>query len=250
MAAEKRYWWLKLQKDFFKSKRIKKLRKLAGGDTYTIIYLKMQLLSLQTDGMLYYSELEDTFAEEIALDIDEEPENVAITIQYMLRVGLMETKDNLFYTLPFVTENIGCETQEAVRQRKSRKNRKLLQSCDNSVTLSQNCHVEKEKELEIEKDKEYIGSKAPKFSPPSIDEVAAYCKERNNNINPEAFIDYYASQKWKKANGRPLEDWKAAVRTWEKKDFNNPPKKQTFNNCEQRATDYDSLAAAIVGGNT
>ena len=47
MAGNKRYYWLKLMDDFFDSKRIKKLRKMAGGDTYTIIYLKMQLLSLK-----------------------------------------------------------------------------------------------------------------------------------------------------------------------------------------------------------
>ena len=52
ITAQKRYYWLKLQDGFFTSKRIKKLRRLAGGDTYTIIYLKMQLLAMKTDGVL------------------------------------------------------------------------------------------------------------------------------------------------------------------------------------------------------
>ena len=51
--SEQRYYWLKLNKDFFKSKRIKKLRKLAGGDTYTIIYLKMQLLAISENKILW-----------------------------------------------------------------------------------------------------------------------------------------------------------------------------------------------------
>ena len=80
-----RFYWLKLNKDFFKSKRIKKLRKLAGGDTFTIIYLKMQLLATPTEGVLTYTGLEETVAEEIALDIDEDPENVKITLQYLLK---------------------------------------------------------------------------------------------------------------------------------------------------------------------
>ena len=42
--AEKKYYWLKLKEGFFEQKIIKKLRKIAGGDTYVIIYLKMQLL--------------------------------------------------------------------------------------------------------------------------------------------------------------------------------------------------------------
>ena len=48
--------------------------------------------------------------------------------------------------------------------------------------------------------------------------IPPYCLERNNNVNPEAFIDYYSSQNWKKANGEPLTDWKAGVRTWERKE--------------------------------
>ena len=55
MAKEKRYYWLKFQGDFFDSKRIKKLRKLAGGDTYLVIYLKMQLKALKTGCILEYT---------------------------------------------------------------------------------------------------------------------------------------------------------------------------------------------------
>ena len=68
--------------------------------------------------------------------------------------------------------------------------------------------------------KDSIGkdSKYKRFTPPSVDEVRAYCEERNNNIDAEAFVDYYSSQKWKKANGRPVEDWRACVRTWEKRE--------------------------------
>jgi len=152
MTEPKRYWWLKLPRDFFKSKRIKKLRSIAGGDTYTIIYLKMQLLSLQDDGYLYFDNVEDNFAEEIALDIDEKPDDVAITIQYLLAKGLLAQLDDSTYELPFTKENIGCETQSAVRKRRSREKQKSLQFCDNVTELSQNCHVEKEKEKEKEKD--------------------------------------------------------------------------------------------------
>lgn len=56
---------------------------------------------------------------------------------------------------------------------------------------------------------------------PSIEEVKEYCKERKNHIDPEAFIDYYAQQGWKLSNGNPMKDWKAAVRTWERR---NKPK--------------------------
>ena len=77
----------------------------------------------------------------------------------------------------------------------------------------------------IEKEYSDIYKEKPKktrFVPPTIEEVQTYCQERNNNIDPEAFIDYYSSQKWKKANGRPVEDWKACIRTWEKRNKDKP----------------------------
>ena len=75
----KQYWWIRLQEDFFQSKEMKKLRKIAGGAVYTVIYLKMQLLAMKSGGKLFWDGVEETFAEEIALVIDEEPENVAAT---------------------------------------------------------------------------------------------------------------------------------------------------------------------------
>ena len=76
MAENKKYYWLKLMNDFFTQPRIKKLRKIAGGDTYTIIYLKLQLLSLKNNGVLIFEEIEDNVIEELALTIDEEVDDV------------------------------------------------------------------------------------------------------------------------------------------------------------------------------
>ena len=58
--------------------------------------------------------------------------------------------------------------------------------------------------------------KAKRFYPPTLDEVKQYCEERNNNIDPMAFIDFYSSKGWMIGKNR-MKDWKAAVRTWERK---------------------------------
>lgn len=60
--------------------------------------------------------------------------------------------------------------------------------------------------------------KRKRLTPPSVDEVRAYCMERNNGIDPEAFVDYYTARGWKYGQGKPIADWKAAVRTWERRD--------------------------------
>ena len=59
--------------------------------------------------------------------------------------------------------------------------------------------------------------KTKRFTPPTLEEVEAYCLERGNSVDPERFIDYYTSNGWK-VGKNTMKDWKAAVRTWEKSD--------------------------------
>jgi len=59
-------------------------------------------------------------------------------------------------------------------------------------------------------------NKSRKFIPPTLEEVTAYCKERDNGVDPERFIDFYTANGWIQGKGKPIRDWKAAVRTWEK----------------------------------
>lgn len=149
--ANKRYYWLKLYDDFFSSLRIKKLRKLAGGDTYLAIYLKMQLLAMKSGGILKWSGLEDDFTSELALELDEEPENIKVTLAYLLSCGLAETDDSINYFFPFAVSNVGSESTVAQRVRDYRKKAKeeaLNEAENNAVTPLLHCNTEKE----IEKD--------------------------------------------------------------------------------------------------
>lgn len=151
----KKYYWLKLQNDFFSQTVIKKLRKIAGGDTYTIIYLKLQLLSLKDEGKLFYEGIEDDFVKEIALTLDEEEENVKVTLLYLKQYGLIEEVAQDQFLLPETIKNIGSETQGAERVRRFRQKQrgepKSLQ-CNTPVT-SGNTEKSRE-ELELEKKKE------------------------------------------------------------------------------------------------
>ena len=55
------------------------------------------------------------------------------------------------------------------------------------------------------------------FKKPTLDSVKSYCIERNNNIDAEAFLDFYESKDWKIGKNK-MKDWKAAVRTWERRE--------------------------------
>ena len=115
----KRFYWLKLKEDFFRDKAMKILRKLAGGDTYTIIYLKMMLLSISAKGYLYYEGVEDDFCSELALDLDENTEDVKLAVAYLASKNKIERVSEDTYFLPDAAKAIGSETAAAERNKKA-----------------------------------------------------------------------------------------------------------------------------------
>lgn len=88
-----------------------------------------------------------------------------------------------------------------------------------------------------------------RFTPPDLETVRDYCKERNNNVDPQSFIDFYSSKGWMIGKNK-MKDWKAAVRTWERnrtKVTDPKPKSKNFNNFERRKYDMDSLEDQLLG---
>lgn len=117
-------FYLQLPKDFFGSRRIKKLRRLQDGDSLVLLYLKIQLSTLSSGGMIELSGLEDNPADEIALEISEDPEKVHRVLDFMLEFGLAENAGENKIFLPYVEIMTTSHTKDAERMRKARKNKK------------------------------------------------------------------------------------------------------------------------------
>lgn len=100
--------------------------------------------------------------------------------------------------------------------------------------------------------KDICGTSPPqkRFIPPTLEEVKAFCKERNNNVDPERFIDHYTANGWVRGKTK-IKDWKACVRTWEKdnKNYQTPGKldnrMDNRTNHEQRNYDDDFYSKLI-----
>lgn len=134
-----RYYWIKIFREFFTNKTIKKIRKMPGGDTYIIIYMRMQLLALcQPDiahvdgttiinGWIMYEGVEDTIEQEIALELDEEPAVVEAAFRLFVQLGWIEIIDNdaFFPAIP-----AGSEGESAQRMRAKRIRDKRASQCD------------------------------------------------------------------------------------------------------------------------
>ncbi|MDU6267468.1 MAG: phage replisome organizer N-terminal domain-containing protein [Streptococcus mitis] len=151
VVKNKRYYWIQLAQDFFKSKEMKLLRKIAGGDTHTIIYLKMMLISLEDGGHIYYDGLADNLAEEIALVIDENVEDIKITLIFLESKGLLTRKNDRDYFLEQVPEMVGSETAST---RRSRKHRELTALHCNTIATTCNGDIDIDTDIDtdIEKD--------------------------------------------------------------------------------------------------
>jgi len=63
-----------------------------------------------------------------------------------------------------------------------------------------------------------------RFTPPSLQEVEQYCRERKNSVDPETFVDFYTANGWVQSGNKKIKDWQACIRTWEKRERTAEPK--------------------------
>ena len=186
----KKYYWLKLKDNFFNQKEVKKLRRIAGGDTYTIIYLKMQLLSIKKDGIIEFEGTEKDLAEQLSYEIDEDGDNIQTTLLFLKANNLIEEISENNFLLTKVPDCIGKEGASAERVRRHRERKALLEKekeqkmlqCNSEVTNSNDVVIESNTEIEKEKEIE---------------------KEINNNISKDIFINKVVSE-WNSIGVSPI----------------------------------------------
>ena len=97
----------------------------------------------------------------------------------------------------------------------------------------------KKKDTNVSKEKT-VSAASNRFIPPTLQEVQAYCQERGNKVDAEQFIDFYAAKGWMVGKNK-MKDWKACVRTWERNHLAKTNRVISFNNFQQRNTDYNAL---------
>jgi predicted phage replisome organizer len=209
--AEKKYYWLKLKRDFFKRHDIRIIEELPNGKEYLLFYLKLLVESIDHEGALRFSDTVPYNEQMLSVITNTNIDVVRSAMKLFIELNMMDVLDDATIYMKEVNTMIGSETRWAEKKRVQRQR-------DNVHLLSPKCptekEIEKEKDTEIDKEKD---NKPPQRSAkPSIDEVKAYCAERGNNVDAEAWYDFYKSKGWK-VGKNPMVDWKAAVRTWERR---------------------------------
>lgn len=249
MAVNKRYYWLKLKEDFFDDDTIQFIEDQQNGKEYCLFYLKLCLKSLKKDGILVRRVGEilipydvKKLSEVTRTNVD----TVKAAMKLFKDIGLIQVLENGELYLTQLKNMIGSETKDAIRKRKERER---IQGVDNVHILSENCPPEKEIEKDKDIDKELntdienkevktSTKKHSRFIPPSLEEIHEYCNERGNNVDPQAFMDFYESKGWYVGKNK-MKDWKAAVRTWERNNTNGF--QNGYNNRGSRSSTAEKL---------
>lgn len=165
MAETKKYFWLRLKRDFFKRHDIRILEAMPNGKEIVLFYLKLLTESIDHEGLLRFSESVPYTPKMLAVITNTDEEIAEDAITELIELGLLEILDDETYKINGIQDMIGTAEQDehtrestrlrvkAYRERqKESNNKETLQKRYSNVT----CNGEKEKELEIEKDKKNI----------------------------------------------------------------------------------------------
>ena len=122
-------------------------------------------------------------------------------------------------------------------------NLKMSNGLDQNVKPIPNINTDNKPDINTDKRKA-----ANRFTPPTVEEVQAYCRERQNNVDPQRFIDYYEARGWLIGKNK-MKDWKAAVRTWERSGYNNSPSRSAPQQQNQMSTAAENYLKLIEEAN-
>lgn len=259
MSDNKKYYYLRLKDNFFDSDELKILESMKDGYLYSNILLKLYLRSLKNDGKLVVNDRIPYNAEMLASVTGHQTGTIKQALSIFKDLGLIDVLENGAIYMLDIQNFIGKGSSEADRKREYRqrietdRTNVLTNVRQNSDKTPPEIEIEKELEIEIEKDSsaKSTTTKRKRFEKPTIFDVEQYCIERNNNVDPQHFIDYYESNGWK-VGKNSMKDWKAAVRTWERNGYNQSAKlkssktdamnvvKELMEEYEQSATDSES----------
>ena len=245
--------WIKIVTDIFDDEKILLIESMPERDAIIVIWFKLLCFAgKQNNGGVFMLNDRIAYTDEMLSTIFRRPLNtIRLALNTFEQFGMIEIVNDTI-TIPNWEKHQDLDRiqkgRENARKRVAafRERQRLAQNenvkseceeqnaqCNANVTVTVTDDVtamkqnvtqierEGEGEREGEEKREKKERKAAaRFSPPTLQEVKAYCSERNNNVDAERFFDYYTANGWVQGKGKPIKDWKAAVRTWERHGWN------------------------------
>jgi len=250
--AEKKYYWIKLKRDFFKRHDIKIVEAMPNGKDYILFYLKLLLESIDHKGELRFSDTIPYNEQMLSVITGTNVDIVKAAMEVFIGLNMIEMLDDGTIYMSETEKLIDGETASAKRVRDHREKQRALQ-CNTNVTK---CNTEKEidiekdieKDIELEKESELElesraasqparslppdepKQKSKRFVKPTLEEVKQFCADNGYDLDVDYWYDYYESNGWK-VGKNAMKDWKAAVRNWTRRNIESKttaiPKKES-----------------------
>lgn len=236
--------WFKHDADARNSLKLRKIRRKYGADGYAIYWFCLEAIAYGVNKDNLTFDLKED-AETIGFELAIQEKRVEEIMMYMVEIGLFENSNQTITCLK-LAERLDKSMTNSPKMRAWLEDKGVQKVSKSVMTLPdkvKTCHELEEDKIRLDKNKIIIkenkDGKSKRFVKPKLDEVIEYCKERNNSVDANTFIDHYESNGWK-VGKNPMKDWKACIRTWEKR--NQQPVKQKAN---QTGFDIDFMDAQL-----
>lgn len=266
--------WIKIATGMFDNRKIKQIRKLPEGDAIIVIWLQIICLAGITNdsGLIYFSKDIPYTEEMLSVEFDRQINIIRIALATFEKFGMVELIDNILMVSNWQKYQ-STDRLEVIKE-KDRERKKIEREQQKQLTtlihteIPRNVHgLSKEVpllDIDIELDKEIdkdIKKSNSRFTPPILEEIKAYCLERNNHVDPQKFFDYFNTpntqgKTWIDSKGNSVKNWKQKIITWENlnksdstKNVTQPKSTNKFNQYPQRTytpEDYADLEKKLI----
>lgn len=241
--------WIKMSTEVFDNRKIRQIEAMPEGDSIIVIWFKLLCLAgcVNDKGYIYITQEVAYTEQTLAVQFNRPLTTVQLALKVLEEFGMIEVIDDILcisnwekYQSIEKLEKMREQTRQRVA--KYRKNQKKLEcnvTCNADVTQCNATDIDID--IDIDKDidiKEKNIKKKSTFVPPTVEEVANYCKERGNNVDAESFVAFYDSKNWMVGKNK-MASWKSAIITWEKRD-------NSYNNTNNKNVDFGYINKPII----
>jgi predicted phage replisome organizer len=244
--------WIKITTTMFDDEKIKLIEKMPEGTSILLIWIKLLVLAgrCNATGYIYLSENIPYTDEMLATIFGASLTVVRLALQTFEQLQMLEITDQQYIKIVNWEKHQNIEGLDKIREQNKLRNQRYRDKQKQlpNVTVTSHDAIDIDIEEDIDKKINSNSGASPQkntFKPPTLEEVKAYCKERNNKIDAERWYDFYSSKGWMIGKNK-MKDWKAAVRTWEKSDTGKLAQQKPVSNFEGRKYDANSLEAQLL----
>lgn len=228
MSDAKKYYWLKLKRDFFKRHDIQIIEAMPNGKDYILFYLKMLVESVDHNGNLRFNELIPYDESMLSTITNTNVDIVRSAMRIFTELKMIDIMNDKTIYMAEVNKMLGTETYWAEQKRKQR-----VGQCPPNVQRVQqlsNQEIELEKEINIELDIE-------REDIPTLDQLKEFHTEKKMTFDLMKFYDYFTTGNWVDSKGNKVTNWRQKMVSWQNKE--NPAKKRYTVEKESKYTEEE-----------